>query len=152
MNLSSHKQTNPSSTLQQPFPRPQFSEEPDIINNFSSPNPAKRPSETSNERSTNKLRGTEVEDNEASKYISQKIYQAIQGEQRYQVKRNQKLITDATTVHVNNVKHQFDPNDIIFSLAKANSKPQHKVKSGFEQNCYCCEHPFKQGTSLKKDI
>ena len=56
---------------------PQSSEEPDIINNYSSPKPSKRPSETSYDRSTNKLRGTEIEDNEASKYISQKIYQAI---------------------------------------------------------------------------
>ena len=56
---------------------PQSSEEPDIINNFASPKPTKRPTETSYERSTSKLRGTEIEDTEASKYISQKIYQAI---------------------------------------------------------------------------
>ena len=47
-------------------------------------------------------------------------------------------------VHVNEVRHMFDPNDDIFRLEMTNSKPLHKVKSGLEQNCFSCEVPLKK--------
>lgn len=63
-----------------------------------------------------------------SDLVSQKILNAIQKEQRMQVKKNQQMMNEATTIIVHGVSHKFDPNDEIFMLSMTNYDALHKMK------------------------